>query len=78
MRLVQVEWLDHAEAEGGTWQSRKRAAKHAPIRFWTVGWIVSEDDTCFNVTSSVSEDDKTVARPFTIVKAAVVQVIDLV
>lgn len=73
--LVVVEWDDHCEADGNVWMSREDAANCSPAQCRSVGWLLHQDAERLVLTTSLVDDEDTVARPFVIVAAAVRRVI---
>lgn len=77
LRLVQVEWLDHCEAEGPVWTTVAKASRKRPARMLSVGWLVGDDNEAVRLSHSVSEDDDTVSRPLVLARGCVLSVTDL-
>lgn len=77
LRLVQVEWLDHCEADGNAWMTAVEAGACRPAPLLSVGWLVHDGDGVLVLSGSVSEIDDTVSRPLVLVRACVKSVVDL-
>lgn len=74
MKLVEITWLDHNEAEGSVWMSRADAAAKPLSTCVSLGYLVAEHDDRYVLTSSHVEGEDTVARPFVVARCAVVKV----
>ena len=72
-----VEWVDHCEADGPPWMTADDAAACLPAQCRSVGWLVHHDSERVVLTTSLVDDDDTVARPFVIVSAAVKRIVPL-
>jgi len=75
--LVLVEWNDHCESDGNVWMTAEEAAAADVARCRSVGWLMHSDAERVVITSSMVDDEDTVARPFVIVAAAVRLIVPL-
>jgi hypothetical protein len=78
IRLVQVEWLDHCDADGDIWISHERAGECQPATFLSVGWLVHEDDDVLRISWSRATDGSLWSRPSVIVRACVISITVLI
>ena len=75
-KVYVIDWLDHCESEdtGNAWVPIS-STKAEPARLRTVGYLVSREKQAISVAHTMDGEHST--SPFTIVRSAIVSMIEL-
>ena len=79
MKLVYVEWEDHASIGNG-WRKKEDALEETPRLVKEVGWVLKEDKKYLSIVATLDLDDKEsefVSDGIVIIKTCIRKKLDL-